>query len=254
MKIILETQKLNKIHGLNQDMHQHALKDIDLQIMQGEFISIMGPSGCGKSTLLHAISSMDKMTSGRVLFEVHDFSTMSEENLSALRLEKMGFIFQHNGLLKNLNILDNIVFPAYVRKQEARNIINERAFHLMQKTGIDALADKNITQVSGGQLQRAAICRALINQPNIVFGDEPTGALDSKSSAEAMNILREINNEGTTIILVTHDASVAAKSERILLMRDGAIAEERYLGKWKGSHDDLIKRESVLYHWLQSMN
>ena len=252
MTIVLETRKLNKIYRRGKDVNQHVLKDIDLQIRQGEFLCIMGPSGCGKSTLLHHISGMDRASSGNVLFKYEDFSRISDHELAAIRLEKMGFVFQHNNLLNNMNMIDNIVFPAYVRKKEAREAINERAFSLMKKMGIDHLAEKPITEVSGGQLQRAAICRALINRPSVILGDEPTGALDSKASADVMKILMDENLSGMTIILVTHDASVAARTQRVILMRDGAIAGQCQLGKWTGDETELESRESALYRWLKS--
>lgn len=254
MNTILESINLNKFYSLNKSDKQHVLKNIDIQIMQGEFVSVMGASGCGKSTLLYNMSSMEKMSSGHLLFDGYDYSVMSDNALSCMRLEKMGFIFQHNGLLKNLNIMDNIIFPSYVRKQESRSNINKRAFDLMNKVGICELAEKDINQVSGGQLQRAAICRALMNRPAILFADEPTGALDSKSSADVMKILAKENEEGTTIMLVTHDAHVAAKTEKVLFMRDGTIAGEYYQGKWGGNSRDLVKREKNLHNWLVSIS
>jgi putative ABC transport system ATP-binding protein len=164
----------------------------------------------------------------------------------------MGFIFQHSNLLKNLNILDNIIFSAFSLKKEKRQTIIARAKNLMEQTGISALTDNDITQASGGQLQRAAICRALINNPRIVFGDEPTGALNSKAANEVMDILAEINKNGTTIMLVTHDAKVAAKSDRVLFMTDGVIVGEKCFGKYQ-KDDDIKKREVELSAWLTEM-
>lgn len=254
MKTIIESKKLNKFYSLNKSNKQHVLKNIDIKIMQGEFVSVMGASGCGKSTLLYSMSSMEKMSSGHLLFDGYDYSVMCENELSCMRLEKMGFIFQHSGLLKNLNIMDNIIFPSYVRQQEQPSIINERAFDLMNKVGIYELAEKYMNQVSGGQLQRAAICRALMNRPAIIFADEPTGALDFKSSADVMKILAKENEEGTTIMLVTHDAHVAAKTEKVFFMRDGTIAGEFYQEKWNGNYQDLAKREENLHNWLVSVH
>lgn len=250
---ILESRDLSKSVASNKQ-HQHPiLKNVNLSIKKGEFVSVMGPSGSGKSTLLYNISGMDRMTSGQVFFNGKDLSTLSENELSSLRLTKMGFIFQHIHLLKNLNILDNIILSAYLAKTASRKQVNQRALELMKKTGIAELANHDITQASGGQLQRVAICRALINNPNIVFGDEPTGALNSKSAAEIMEILADINHSGTTIMLVTHDVKVAAKTERVIFMLDGNIVSECYLGKYKRENQDIKARESRLSSWLMEM-
>lgn len=252
MEYILEAKKIKKIYSTGNGNLHHVLRDVDLQIRQGEFISVMGPSGSGKSTLLYNISGMDQMTSGSVTFCGKELSSMGEEELSELRLRRMGFIFQQSNLLKNLNIFDNIILSAYLAKGERREAINERARQLMEQTGIAELADHDITQASGGQLQRVAICRALINHPQIVFGDEPTGALNSKATEEVMEILAEINRAGTTIMLVTHDARVAAKTERVLFMMDGSIAGEKHLGKIR-QNSDSKGREQELSQWLSQM-
>lgn len=253
MTNILEARKLNKMYTTGKGNSQQVLRNIDLKIRQGEFVSVMGPSGSGKSTLLYNISGMDKMTSGSVAFCGKEMSSMDEEKLSELRLSMMGFIFQQSNLLKNLNIFDNIILSAYLKKGESRRTINERASKLMEQTGIAELADNDITQVSGGQLQRAAICRALINNPKIVFGDEPTGALNSKAANEVMEILADINYSGTTILLVTHDAKVAAKTERVLFMTDGVIVGEKKLGKYRSENEDIKIRENQLSVWLSQM-
>ena len=253
MKNILEARKLNKIYTTGKDNSQQVLKDIDLDIMQGEFVSVMGPSGSGKSTLLYNISGMDQITMGSVRFCGQELSTLPEEKLSELRLSKMGFIFQQSNLLKNLNLFDNIILSAYLKKGESRQKVNDRAKELMKHMGIDELKDNDITQASGGQLQRVAICRALINNPAIVFGDEPTGALNSKATGEVMDILADINQSGTTIMLVTHDAKVAAKTERVLFMSDGAISGEKALGKYQKEKSDTKARENQLSVWLSQM-
>ncbi len=253
MENILDIKHLYKSYEIAKGEQQPILRDVNLQIKKGEFVSVMGPSGSGKSTLLYNISGMDMMTSGSVRFDNRELSKLSEKELSKLRLTKMGFIFQQANLLKNLCIKDNILLSAYRAGMESRNIINERAMELMIKTGISSLAKNNITQASGGQLQRVGICRALINNPDIIFGDEPTGALNSKAASEIMEILSEINNSGKTILLVTHDAKVTAKTERVLFMLDGRIVSEKYLGKYKKAKNDLKKREEELSMWLFDM-
>ncbi|WP_086350605.1 ABC transporter ATP-binding protein [Candidatus Enterococcus clewellii] len=209
-----------------------VLNGVDIAIYKGEFVSIMGASGSGKSTLMYALSGMDTIDAGAVDFKGQQLNEKQEEELAQLRRTQMGFIFQQPTLLKNLSILDNIVLPLMKDKHGKSNEGMEKAQRLMEKVGIEDLADRRITQVSGGQLQRAGICRALIGQPDILFGDEPTGALNSKAAQEIMNILIRINHEGTTVLLVTHDVKVAAQSERVLFMEDGSITAELFLGKY----------------------
>lgn len=250
MEIILESEQLNKMYGLGKNHQQHVLKNINLKIKKGEFVSVMGPSGSGKSTLLYNLSGMDRCTSGRVLFHGRELSSLPEKELSDVRLFQMGFIFQQIHLLKSLSIFDNIILAAYLAKKEHRHDINIRAKALMKKAGLYQLAKNDITQASGGQLQRAAICRALMNQPDIIFGDEPTGALDTKSAEDIMDILRGINESGTTVLLVTHDLKVAAKTGRVLYMVDGRIVGEKRLGQYNKENNDLGAREKILSRWL----
>ncbi|MGH0945886.1 ABC transporter ATP-binding protein [Bacillus mycoides] len=248
MKKILEVKQLNKKYAMDGNKTCHMLKNINLEIYEGEFISVMGPSGSGKSTLLYNISGMDQMSSGSVKVDSKEITCMKEEGLAKLRLSEMGFIFQQSNLLRNLNLFDNIVLPAYLAKVESRKIINKRALELMKKTGISQIATNNITEASGGELQRVSICRALINKPNIIFADEPTGALNLIATEEVMDILANINRMGTTIMLVTHDVKVAAKTERVLFMVDGEIVSEIQMGKYR--NDDLKVREEQLLKWL----
>lgn len=252
MSTLLESRDLNKTFVLGKQNKQRVLKDVDLQIERGEFVSVMGPSGSGKSTLLYNISGMDRMTSGSVVFDGQELSDLSEEALSDVRLTEMGFIFQHIHLLNNLSIFDNIILSAYLARDRSRTTVNRRATELMERVGIAELADHDITQASGGQLQRVGICRALINEPAILFGDEPTGALNSKAAGEIMELLADINRSGTTILLVTHNAKIASRTERVLFMLDGKIASERRLGKYTGN-GDIRAREEGLSNWLLEM-
>lgn len=250
MTNILEASEMTKTVELGKGNEIQILKDINLTIEKGEFVSVMGPSGSGKSTLLYNISGMDRISSGSVRFKGREISSLKEEELAKIRLKKMGFIFQDINLLKNLSLIDNIMFHALVTKGADKNAIIQKAKKLMEMTGIEKLADHTITQGSGGQLQRAGICRALINNPDILFGDEPTGALDSKSTEEIMAILAEINQNGTTIMLVTHDVKVAAKTERILFMVDGKIMAQKKMRKFDARQENNKQREEELMKWL----
>ncbi len=239
-------------HGLTKTFDGHVvLKGLDLQVGDGEFISVMGPSGSGKSTLLYNISGMDTMTAGEVRFEGRDLGALSQKELARLRLTTMGFIFQHVHLLKNLSLLDNVVLPAYLAGLAPRTELDSRAMALMARTGVDELADRDVSEASGGQLQRIGICRALINHPKILLGDEPTGALDSVAAAEIMDILGELNAEGTTIMLVTHDTRVAARTDRVLYMIDGRIVGDRNQGPYTGA--GLDQRHAELTEWLMEL-
>ena len=252
MNNILQANNLSKKYTVN-NLEKDILKNINLSINKGEFVSVMGPSGSGKSTLLYNISGMDKMSEGEVIFDGIKLNELSETKQSEIRLNMMGFIFQQNNLLKNLGIIDNIILAGYIAKTKTREEINQKAENLMKKTGIFDLAHNDITQVSGGQLQRAAICRALINDPVILFGDEPTGALNSKAASNIMDILHTINAEGTTVMLVTHDIKVASQSERVIFMLDGIIKGDYKLSKFDRTNDDIKKRESELSDWLLEM-
>lgn len=253
MKEILKAENLSKDYLINKKKF-NVLKNIDISINVGDFVSVMGPSGSGKSTLLYNLSGMDKMSSGEVFFQGEKLSKLGENNLSGLRLKKMGFVFQQINLLNNLGILDNIIFPAQMEGSKDRKKVKQRAVGLMEKTGIIELAENEVTQASGGQLQRAAICRALINEPEILFADEPTGALNSKSAKEVMDVFHTINKEGTTVMIVTHDIRVASHSSRVLFMKDGNIIDEKVLGEMKDLNAELKDREAELSKWLLNLD
>jgi putative ABC transport system ATP-binding protein len=242
---ILDADGLSKAFGSHTVLH-----DVDLHIHHGEFVAVMGPSGSGKSTLLYTISGMDTATSGTASFDGQDLPALSQKELARLRLTTMGFIFQHVHLLKNLCLLDNVVLPAYLAGLAPREELNRRAMDLLERTGVAELALRDVSEASGGQLQRVGICRALINEPTMLFGDEPTGALDSTAAAEIMDILGELNAEGTTIMLVTHDPKVAARASRVLYMVDGRIVGDRDQGRNTGTTVDLDQRHAALTEWL----
>lgn len=250
MKTILKVEKMTKVYGKG-DAVTCVLDGIDLEVGEGEFVAVMGQSGSGKSTLLYNISGMDQMTSGQVHFEQSDIAQMSEKELAKLRLGDMGFVFQHSYLLKNMNIYENIILPAIKAGKKSRKEICARADMLLEKMEIASVASQDIQKVSGGQLQRAAICRALINEPKILFGDEPTGALNSKATDEVMDILGSIHQQGTTIMLVTHDYKVASKAERIIYLVDGKIYAEHKMDTYHRETTDLEQRQKQVSEWLK---
>ncbi|WP_055107109.1 ABC transporter ATP-binding protein [Paenibacillus ihumii] len=221
---------------------RNVLGGVSVEIDEGEFVAVMGPSGSGKSTLMFALSGTDSVDNGQVCFDGRELSKLGENELADLRRTQMGFVFQQPTMLKNLNILDNIILLSMRDGSRNPAEIVEKARALMKRVGIAELEKRDIAQVSGGQLQRAGICRALMNNPRIIFGDEPTGALNSQSAQEIMDIFSEINAEGTAVMLVTHDAKVAARTERIMFMRDGIIASELKLPKFNGTGTDIDER------------
>jgi len=243
---LCKTYIINKIQN-------NVLRNVSFQINEGEMVAIMGPSGSGKSTLLYVVSGMDKLTAGKVDYFGKEISTLSTNEMSDLRLDDMGFVFQQMHMLKNLSIYDNIILPAYQSKKgNDRKEINERARALMNKLGISEIAENDINEASGGELQRACICRSLINSPKMIFADEPTGALNQQNSRGVMKELNRINQEGTTIMLVTHDMKVAVKCDKIMYIEDGTIKGEIDLGKFI-DENSFKERERKVNNWLMAM-
>ncbi len=229
MNTILSGERIVKSFGDGAE-RRNVLDGVSVEIRPGEFVSIMGPSGSGKTTLLYSLSGMDRVDGGRILFEGRDLSGMRDDDLADLRRRRMGFVFQQPTLLGNLDLLDNIILPAVRDDRRGTDRHVEKARDLMRRTGIAGLERRSVSQVSGGQLQRAGICRALLRDPAVLFGDEPTGALNSASAREILDILSEVNAAGTAVLLVTHDAAVAARAGRVLFLRDGRIDRELELG------------------------
>ena len=247
---ILEVKDLCKTYIVNKRQN-NVLKNVNFTVSEGEMVAIMGPSGSGKSTLLYAVSGMDGITAGESYFCGKNIAKMKEKELASLRLDEMGFIFQQMYMLKNLTVIDNIILPATQSQKlnESRKETVQRAQALMRKLGIIDIADNDINEVSGGQLQRACICRSMINNPKVIFADEPTGALNRTSSNEVMEELSKLNKEGTTIMLVTHDAKVAVKCSRVLFIVDGNIKGEYNVDVTASLRD----RERSLNNWLMEM-
>ena len=253
MESILKVKDLCKTYILNKRQN-NVLRNVSFEVGKGEMLAVMGPSGSGKSTLLYTVSGMDTPTSGEVDFCGSDIAKMNAGELSKLRLDRMGFIFQQMYMLKNLTVLDNIILPAFQSKENTKSRKEKLADgqRLMKKLGIAQIADNDINEVSGGQLQRACICRSMINSPQMIFADEPTGALNRAASDEVMEELIKLNAEGTTVMLVTHDVLVAAKCKRVLYIVDGNIKGEYTLGEYDVAAG-MRGRERVLAGWLMEM-
>lgn len=251
MKPIIQVEDVNKSFVLSKDNINHVLHNVNATILEGDYVSVMGSSGSGKSTLLYSISGMDNIDSGVVTFQDMDVSHVTDEVASTTRLKKMGFVFQQSHLLKDLTIYENIVLPGYMNKSNTKQEVDERAHQLLSQLGIEAIANNRINEASGGQLQRVSIARAMINNPDILFGDEPTGALNSSATKDVLQIFDDINNNGTTVFLVTHDAKVACRSNRVLFMEDGTIKDELVLGSYRDETNQKTRQER-LDQWLRS--
>ena len=240
--------KILKVKGLRKG---NILKNISFEVVQGEMMAVMGPSGSGKSTLLYNVSGMDKADEGMVMLGRTEITGLNEDEKASLRLKRMGFVFQQMNVLNNLNIIDNIVLPAVHADGKRRKEYYKRAEVLMDDLHIGDLARRHVNEVSGGQLQRACICRSMMTDPEIIFADEPTGALNQTAASEVTEAFLRINREGATIMMVTHDSRIAAKCERILYILDGEIKGELMLGKYR--QDDGREREQKTNRWLESM-
>ena len=248
MEPLIDVKGLCKTYIVNK-YSNNVLRNIDFTLDEGEFVTIMGPSGSGKSTLLYTISGMDRATAGEISFMGKTYTGLNEKEMAKLRLVSMGFIFQQMYMMRKLCILDNILLPGFHAGLEDRKKVREEAEMLMRRLGIMEIADNEINEVSGGQLQRACLCRALINHPKVIFADEPTGALNSKAAGEVINELVNVNREGTAIMMVTHNARVAAASDKVLYLIDGHIEGTMELGKLT-DESDLTQRERQLNKWL----
>jgi len=203
-----------------------ALNHVDIKIDRGEFIAIMGPSGSGKSTLMNILGCLDTPSEGSYQLNGREIASQTDEELSATRNQNFGFVFQSFHLLPRLTALDNVLLPVRYAPNPDMAKVTERAKELLTKLGLGKHMMHRPNQLSGGQRQRVAIARSLINEPDVLFADEPTGALDSKTSVEIMDLFKSLNEAGQTIIMVTHEQEVADEAKRVLIMRDGVLAEE----------------------------
>lgn len=231
MEVILTAKDLCKTFS-NESVQQHVLKNLNLSINQGDFTVIMGNSGSGKSTLLYALSGMDRPTLGSICCREEEISKYSNDQLAIFRRKHCGFVFQQNYLNDTMNVLDNVMVSGLLSRRDRKALAKESR-ELLQKVGLPReIATKFPTQLSGGELQRAAIARGLINRPEILFADEPTGALNSQNTEKVLNILTEYNQAGQSIVMVTHDIRSARRGNRILYLKDGVITGELMLGAY----------------------
>ncbi len=240
--IILKTNKLNKSFKSG-TQEQQVLKNLDIEFKEGDFTVIMGSSGAGKSTLLYALSGMDRPTSGSIRFFDTEIADLNNDKLAVFRRKNCGFVFQQMFLLENMSIMDNILASGYLVSGNKKSIV-ANAKELLQKVGLTEMIWRKFpTQLSGGENQRAAIVRALINKPRVVFADEPTGALNSAAGNAVLDVLSDINKDGQNIIMVTHDLRSARRGNRIIYIKDGVIGGECNLGNYvsgdKARHEKL---------------
>lgn len=247
---ILSAKGLCKSYAHNGGQ-SHILQHIDLDIYEGDFTVIMGASGSGKSTLLYSLSGMDRATTGQVIYEGRDIVTMKEKELSKLRQKDFGFIFQQMHLVSNLTLFENIAVSGYLDKTASANAVKQRTGVLLEKMGIDHVADHLPSQVSGGEQQRCAIARAVVSEPKLLFADEPTGALNRKNTNEVLSLLTELNKAGQSILMVTHDMKAALRATRILYLEDGKIIGELTLPPY--NPEEKKSRETQVGAWLSSM-
>ena len=223
MTSMITMEGITKTYHLK-DLNVPVLKEIDLLIDNGEYVAIMGASGSGKSTLMNIIGCLDRPTSGRYLLDGRDLTTLDDDGLADIRNQDIGFVFQQFNLLSRLTALENVMLPMiYADVSRLQRLKSATA--ALQQIGLGDRLTNRPSQLSGGQQQRVAIARALVNHPALVLADEPTGALDSKTSHDIMNLLTELNQRGTTIVVVTHDATVAEQTKRVIHMEDGVIVE-----------------------------
>ena len=243
-EVVLSGKNITKAFGENTVLH-----GINLDIYAGDFTVIMGSSGSGKSTLLYALSGMDRPNSGQVLYQKQDIANASEKELTRLRAENFGFVFQRTHLISNLTLHENIQMAGLIGDLSDKET-KMRTDELIEKMKLDGAKDRLPSQVSGGEAQRAAVARAAINKPAILYADEPTGALNKANSEEVLNLISSLNAEGQSVLLVTHDREAALRGNRILYLEDGVIIGELDLPVYEGKDKTREERLSV---WLERL-
>ncbi|WP_458123328.1 ABC transporter ATP-binding protein [Paenibacillus sp. Z3-2] len=243
---LIKTVDLCKVYSSGNEQFL-AAKSINLEVYKGDFTVIMGSSGSGKSTLLYLLSGLDGITSGEVIFKGERIDEYSEKEITDFRSNKIGYVYQSINLIPDFTLLENVAFPGYVAGRSKKDV-NKQALDLLNRIGIGAQAERLPSQVSGGQQQRAAIARALINSPEVIFADEPTGALSQEQGAVILDLLTEMNQNAQSIVMVTHDIKAACRADRLVLVKDGNIEGILELGKY--SPDELKARENQIFIFM----
>lgn len=248
--ILLRGERLSRIFEQGNRKNQ-ILNEVDIEVYQNDFTVIMGSSGAGKSTLLYTLSGMDRNNTGRVFYHDFEITGLKEKQMAKIRAEEFGFIFQQMNLISNLTLMENILVAGYVGKKHTAIEVKEYAGRLVRQMNLENACDRLPSQVSGGEAQRAAIARAIISDPGIVFADEPTGALNRSNSVEVLNLLTELNRQRQSIVMVTHDLRAAVRGNRILYMEDGKILDEYKLPFY--SELDEKERENEINLWFTGL-
>ncbi len=247
---LLEVKNVKKVYTARMGLVKvQALSNVNFTVEEGEYVAIMGESGSGKTTLLNILASLDKATSGQVLLNGRELSSIKQREICAFRREHMGFVFQDFNLLDTLSLRDNIYLPLVLAGVDYREM-ERRMMPLAIKLEVSDILDKYPYEVSGGQKQRIAACRALITQPDIILADEPTGALDSKASGKLLKLFGEVNKEGQTILMVTHSVFAASRAKRVLFIKDGCVFHQIYKGNQ--SNEDIYRMISDALTVLQT--
>lgn len=229
----------------------HILSHVDLDLYEGDFTVVMGASGSGKSTLLYALSGMDRATAGEVVYQGCDLVKMKEKELAKLRYTDFGFIFQQMHLVSNLTLFENVAVSGYLNKRKSANEVKQRTEELLEKMSVSDMKTHLPSQVSGGEQQRCAVARAVINSPKLLFADEPTGALNRKNTTDVLDLLTELNREGQSVLMVTHDLKAALRANRLLYLEDGKIIGELPLAPYSAGEEKA--REAQVNAWLTSL-
>ncbi len=248
-EVIIKTEKLSKSFSVG-GKQQHVIKNLDLEIYKGDFTVIMGSSGAGKSTLLYALSGMDKPTLGKITYAGEEITGLNDDRLAIFRRKHCGFVFQQIHLVDSMSIMDNAISAGMLTGQKQKDL-KKKALGLFERVGIsEDMTRKFPAQLSGGEAQRGAMVRALINDPDVVFADEPTGALNSAGVKAVLDVLTDINNSGQTVLMVTHDVKSARRADRIIYLKDGGVTGELRLGKYVSEDKD---RHEKIRKFLEEM-
>ncbi len=248
--VILQGEKITRIFRQGKAGIK-VLDEIDIKIFEKDFTVIMGPSGAGKSTLLYMLGGMDHISEGRVFYRDKEITSFAESRMGRLRAEEFGFVFQQTHLVSNLTLLENVLVAGYVGKKDSAEKVRERAENLLRQMDVEEAKNRLPSQVSGGEAQRAAIARAMIGKPGLLFADEPTGALNQANTREVLNLLSDLNRKGQSILMVTHDLRAAARGNRILYLEDGKICDELALEPYNEMEEK--QRERDVSQWLSKL-